>query len=214
MPIDVTTLWLARCGDSLWQRDARLQGQADIPLSAEGRATLESALAQLNVACGAPRGAIAGAATVVLHPPDEAASESAAIVARALGGRPRRAEALAEPDLGLFTGLTIAEVRERFPTRHRQWEDEPMSLVPPDGEPLAGAQERILTALAEACRRHRGKTFAAVLHPLALGIVRCALARRPANELWRQIEGRPRVEEYLLPGDSEELLRAAAEAIA
>lgn len=229
MASDVTTLWLIRCGDTLWQREERLQGQADIPLSPEGRAAIISELTQigairsnlngvsLDAAAPIPTptfATVGGAPIAVHHPPDEAATETGALVVRALGGKARRNEGLAEPDLGLFTGLTLSVVRERFPTRHRQWEDEPISLVPPEGEPLATARRRLLDAVAELVHKHRGKSFGIVLHPMALGFLRCALARRGTQELWRQIEGRPRIEEYLLPGDAEDRLAAEDERVA
>lgn len=193
-------LWLVRSGESSWQREDRLQGGADLPLSPEGRVALITELAQFGP------GAAAGTVVAVHHPSDEGATETATILARAVGGKVRLTEELADPDLGLLGGLTMDLFAERFPSRHRQWEDEPLSLVPPEGEAFEHARGRILDALAALARRYRGKEFAVVLHPLALGFVRCALASRSPRDLWKMLEGRPRLERYLLPADAEDRL--------
>lgn len=200
-----TILWLVRAGESIWQREHRLQGRADLPLSSEGRAAILAELAQFGPGPSAAGRELAA----VLHPPDEGATETAAIVARTTGSRTKALGELADPDLGLLDGLTLDVFEERFPTRHRQWQEEPLSLVPPEGEPLIDARRRVLDELARLAKRHRGKEFAVVLHPLALGFARCALADRSGRELWKSLEGRPRLERYLLPDGTEERLLGA-----
>ncbi|MFO0873216.1 MAG: histidine phosphatase family protein [Phycisphaerales bacterium] len=202
MASDAMVMWLVRAGDSVWQQEHRLQGRADLPLSPQGRAMIMSDVAQRHVSA-------ADRVATVHHAPDEGAAESAAIVAGALGAKPRPSDDLADPDLGLLGGLTIALFEERFPTRFRQWEDDPLSLVPPEGEPLAAARERVLREVARLARRTRGRALGLVLHPMALGFVRCALAGRPPGDLWRVLDGRPRLERYLLPADAGDRMEAA-----
>lgn len=203
-----TILWLVRAGESIWQREHRLQGRADLPLSAEGRAAILAELAQFGPGPTSPS-APGHELAAVHHPPDEGATETAAIVARAAGSRTKALRELADPDLGLLDGLTLDVFEERFPTRHRQWQEEPLSLVPPEGEPLIDARRRVLDELARLAKKHRGKEFAVVLHPLALGFARCALADRSGRDLWKSLEGRPRLERYLLPDGTEQRLLEA-----
>lgn len=198
-------LWLVRAGDSIWQRERRLQGRSDLPLSPEGRAAITGEIAlhrfaQQDAAADPPL----DRAAFIHHPPDEGATETAAMVGRALGARSKPSLALSEPDLGLLDGLTLELFEERFPTRFRQWEDDPVSLVPPEGEPIAAARDRVVDEFSRLLRRPRGRSLGLVLHPVALGFVRCALAGRPPQELWRSIEGCPRIERFVLPSDASE----------
>lgn len=205
MAAGAIVLWLVRAGDSIWQRENRLQGRADLPLSPEGRAAIGGEIAlhrfALHETAADPP---LDRAAFVHHPPDEGATETAAMVGRSLGARSKASVELSEPDLGLLDGLTLELFEERFPTRFRQWEDEPLSLIPPEGEPIAAARDRVLREVARLVRRPRGRSLGLVLHPVALGFVRCALAGRPPEELWRSLEGRPRIERFVLPLDASE----------
>jgi len=204
----LTTLWVIRAGDSLWHREGRLQGRADLPLSPEGRGMVMADIA--NLITSPVEGELRP--SVIHHPPDEGARETARLLAKALGAKPRTAEELAEPDLGLFDGITLAQFEERFPTRFRQWEDEPLGLIPPDGEPFIDARSRVVGEVARLLRRRRGRHLGVVLHPTALAFLRAAFAKRRSGSLADLVEGRPRIERYLLPRDAPERLLAACEA--
>lgn len=214
-----TILWLIRSGETAWQREQRVQGRTDLPLSTEGRTALASDLAQLGGAGlptpqGSPEqehgqrpaGLLTGKPSLIHHAADEAAKESAAMVARQFGARTKANADFDEPDLGLLSGLTMEHFEERFPTRFRQWEEEPLSLVPPEGEAMEDARTRVLDALGRLARRHRHEVFGLVLHPIALALVRAALEGRPGRELWNMLAARPRVERFLLPDDAEQQL--------
>ena len=66
-------IWLVRSGPSDWIIEGRIRGSTDLPLSDSGREVLVEQAASL---------ADAGLAQV-FHPPDEAATESAQIIAQA-----------------------------------------------------------------------------------------------------------------------------------
>jgi broad specificity phosphatase PhoE len=214
-----TILWLVRAGETAWQRDERIQGRTDLPMSAEARSAISADLARflgaLSVSAGGegaqPTGEARTPLSAILHPDDDSARETAEILARALGGRARVVAELAEPELGLLSGLTMEQFAERFPTRHRQWEDEPLSMVPPEGEAMVDARRRLFEALGRQARKFSGCEFAVVLHPIALGLTRCALEARESRDVWSSLEGRQRLERYLLPGDVQERLRGMAE---
>lgn len=62
--------------------------------------------------------------------------------ARGLGGDPRTAAELAGPDVGAWTGHSLAEVAAREPEAVRAWLADP-DAVPPGGESLAHLVRRI-----------------------------------------------------------------------
>lgn len=194
-------LWLIRAGDTAWSIDGRLQGSADLPLATGAREELEAQFAIL------PPDRVA----TVHHPTDEAATETGKLAARAFRARAAAVEELGDPNLGLLEGLAIATFAERYPTRHRQWESDPLTLAPPEGEPIADARARVLHALVRLIARSRGAELAVVLHPLALGLVRCVLAGAPTSAAWEMLDKRDRIERYILPADAGVRLAAAAD---
>ena len=63
-------------------------------------------------------------------------------------------------DHGLWQGMLIEDVRRKQPKVYRQWQEQPETVCPPEGEMLSQAEERIRTAMAKtaeaAPRRGRG----------------------------------------------------------
>jgi len=183
-------LCLISCGETTWDQDRRLHGSTDLPLSESGRTAVAAAAARVT---STNLGAIH-------HPPDEAATETARILAEAHRVKTKAVSDLADPDLGLLEGLTEQVFADRYPKRYKQWHDEPFSLSPPEGEDVADARARVLGAVAKLLRRSKGEEVAVALHSLGLGFLRCWLADRPSRDLWTFLQDRPRVERYALTG--------------
>lgn len=197
-------VWFVRVGETIWEAERRLQGQSDLPLSAAGRAMV------MTDARTVARSAL----SAIHHPDDEAARETArtivaALAAEGTSAKSRVATELADPSLGVFEGMSRSDLAERFPTRARQLEEDPGSLVPPEGESIVDARARIFEAIAIRVRKSRGREIAFLLHPFALALVRCALGARPLPALWSTLEGRRRVERYLVTEDAAERLLSA-----
>ncbi|MCP4013550.1 MAG: histidine phosphatase family protein, partial [Phycisphaeraceae bacterium] len=147
------------------------------------------------------------------HPLDQAAVTTAKIAREIIGGRRRGNDELADPALGVLAGITLEELRDRFERRARQWEEDPSTLVPPDGEPFEDARGRLVEAMVDLLRRNRSEAVGVVLHDLAAGFIRAALAGSPHGNPRRWMEGRGRVETWALPADAVERLEAAVEPV-
>jgi len=180
------TLSLIRCGETTWEGEGRLLGSANLPLADAGRTAVTADAAHL---AGLRLGTIH-------HPPDEAATETAKIFARAAGGRTKVVQELADANLGLLEGLLQREFADRHAKRYHQWKDDPLALIPPEGEPIAEARTRLFSAVARLLKRSRAGEVAIVLHPIGLGLLRCWLADRPPSHLWSMLEDARRVERY------------------
>jgi broad specificity phosphatase PhoE len=147
-----TTILLARHGQTDWNRDGRFQGHADPPLNERGREQARVLAASL-----------AGEGIAAIYSSDlRRASETAEIVARALGTTYEARRDLREIDVGEWSGLTIEEIEERFPEglrRHRApgdgWER---------GETHAAMSERVLGAVREIAATHPGSSILIVGH--------------------------------------------------
>jgi len=179
---------LIRCGETTWDHEERLHGQTDLPLSNAGRAQM-AAIAERTPA---------GAVGTVYHPSDEAASDTAEIFASAWKAKRRVIEDLADPDLGLLEGLARRAMIDRYPKRARAWTDDPLSLVPPEGEPVSEARARVFNAITRTMRRPRVVEAAFVLHTLSLGLLRCHVANQPSRQMWSMNRDHPMVIRYLV----------------
>lgn len=194
-------LCLIECGETAWQIDGRVQGAMDLPLSDAGRIAVA---AQLHRLAGSR-------ASIIFHPADEACAESAAMCASHIGVKTKAVGELADPHLGLLEGLTAQEFSERFPTRFKQWEDDPFSLSPPNGEQMHEAADRLFRAVGKILKHSRSAEIAIVLHEMGLGMLRCWLADQPLRDLRLVLNGGPRIERYVIAREMLGALETAAE---
>jgi broad specificity phosphatase PhoE len=157
----VTTLLLARHGETDWNREYRWQGHADVPLNDRGRAQAAELAERL-----------ADAGIGAVYSSDLArARETAEIVGARLGLPVTPDGALREIDVGEWSGLTTPEVQARFPEglqRHAKggdgWER---------GETHDELQERAVGAVSRIAAQHEGETILVVIHG---GTIRALLA--------------------------------------
>jgi len=157
----VTTILLARHGETDWNRDDRFQGHADPPLNDTGRAQaaeLAAALARHELAA-------------VYSSPLRRAVETAAVVAAAHGLAVVPVDALREVDVGSWQGLTRTEIEARFPGQFQRWLDYDQGWE--DGEGYEAMGRRVVSALLELAAVHEGARILAVSHG---GPIRAAFA--------------------------------------
>lgn len=105
---------LVRHAESTANREARLQGRADFPLSEAGYRQAEQLYRRFS--------AHGPAATHVYASPLERARESARVAARAWALPIEPWDDLQEYDVGVFSRLTWPEIRARFPDAAQQFE--------------------------------------------------------------------------------------------
>ena len=141
---------------------------------------------------------------------DEASTETARIVARVTGGKVRSVRELADPDLGLLEGLHLREFAERYPKRHKGWQEDPLSLIPPEGEPIAEARARIFDTVARILRKTRAAEVGIVLRPVGFGLLRCWFADQAADGLWHELGHAPPTVRYVVSTNVIAALRDAA----
>jgi broad specificity phosphatase PhoE len=157
----VTTILLARHGETDWNREGRFQGHADPPLNRTGRAQA----VDLSVALMAEQLA------AVYSSPLRRALETAEVLAASHGLEPVPVDELREVDVGSWSGLTRAEVEERFPTEFGRWLDYGQGWE--DGETYEEMGRRAVDALLRLAAAHDGERVLAVTHG---GPIRAAFA--------------------------------------
>jgi probable phosphoglycerate mutase len=161
----MATIYLATHGQTDWNAQRRWQGHADPPLNDAGR--------RESLALGE---ALSGSGISRVYSSDLVrARETAEIVGRVLAVAVELDARLREVDVGEWSGLTLAEIEERYPeglARRRAggtgWAT---------GEPFEVMAARVVEALSEIAGRHPGESVLAVSHggPLRVASTACGL---------------------------------------
>jgi probable phosphoglycerate mutase len=149
----VTTIHLARHGETDWNRELRWQGHSDPPLNALGRqqaSTLAESLAGMRIAA-------------VYASDLRRASETAEIVAGRLGVPLRLDAALRELDVGSWEGRTLAELKARQPDAVTRWEESGEHGWD-GGEGHGEMATRVLEAIRSIAAEHVGEEVLVVSH--------------------------------------------------
>jgi len=139
----VTTLILARHGETDWNRNGIWQGHGDPPLNGLGREQAAALAEQLR-----------NSALDSLYSSDlKRAAQTAEFISRATGLHVVHRVGLRELDVGSWTGLTLTEIAERFPGMEHH-----------DGEPHEAFDARVLAMLTEIGAAHPDGRVAVVTH--------------------------------------------------
>jgi broad specificity phosphatase PhoE len=148
----VTTLILARHGETDWNREGRWQGLADRPLNDLGRAQA----AELGDSL-AGRGVAAVYSSDLLR-----AHETALIAAARLGLSVEVDTGLREVDVGDWAGRLMSEIEVEDPEAYERWRTGLKGWS--DGESYEEMGERVVAAVLAIAARHPGETVLVVTH--------------------------------------------------
>lgn len=156
------TLALLRHGPTEWNRQHRLQGRSDLPLSAEGRAQV--AAWRLPAELSSYRW---------WSSPLQRCRETAELLAQSMVAAPAIAieSRLIEMNFGAWEGSTLEELRRRHGDRMAQGEAQGLDMQPPGGESPRQVQQRLRPWLAELAAD--GRNNFAVVHK---GVIRALYA--------------------------------------
>ena len=154
----MTTLLLARHGETDWNVEGRWQGWADPPLNETGRAQAGALAEQLRET---PFDAVYSSDLRRAH-------ETAEIVAEPHGVPVVADPGLREIDVGSWSGLTRSEIQERFPDGDR-----------PDGETRDQHAARVLAAIERIARANLGRRILVVTHGGTMRALHGHVSERP-----------------------------------
>ncbi len=147
-------LVLVRHGETRLNRDGRIQGINDEPLNATGRAQARAISRALTHDLPFKLYTSPLARALQTAQPSSDAHETPITTV----------SELREADVGELDGLTIQQVRERFPEFMERWASDSGTAAMPKGESLLEAQERAWAAVVELVERHPGETVVVVTH--------------------------------------------------
>jgi phosphoserine phosphatase len=148
----MTTVYLARHGESDWNVERRWQGHADRPLTERGRAQAEALAEKL-----------AGVHLDAVYASDlRRAWETAQVVAAPRGLEVVRLPELREVDVGSWSGFTRDECADRFPDAFLRWQEGGSGWD--DGESYEDMGVRIVGAVQRLAAEHPDGAILVVSH--------------------------------------------------
>lgn len=157
------TALVIRPGETEFDREDRIQGALDLPLSAEGRRQVARLIEELR----------RHAPETIYAPSSQPARATAELISDALGVPLKELEGLANMDQGLWQGMLLSDLRRKHPRVYRQWQESPESVCAPAGETCDAAAERVERALRKPMKK--GRTFAVVASEPLASLVSCVL---------------------------------------
>ncbi|MCS6776760.1 MAG: histidine phosphatase family protein [Chloroherpetonaceae bacterium] len=174
--MQVQRIYVVRHGVTLWNREARFQGQTDIPLTEEGREQARRLAERL-----------ATSSPVAIWSSDLVrARDTAEIIAIHHGLRVRTTPLLRELMLGEWEGLNRTEIEARGEAdRLARYAQDPLHHRPPGGEPLESAWDRVLRAAAMIRAQHPQGDLVIVGHGGSLRALLCHAIGAPMTSMRR-----------------------------
>lgn len=158
-----------------YELQGRVRGSLDVPPCAAGLAEVTALADRLS---DAPPEAI-------YTSPTACGIESGRIISNRCGVTPKRIDLLTNLDFGLWQGKLVSEIRRLQPRLYRQWQDDPWSVAPPEGELLEEASSRVEDALEKLFKRHPTGRIAVVVPAPLDAIVRWLVSGFALGDLWQ-----------------------------
>jgi probable phosphoglycerate mutase len=157
----LTKFLLLRHGETVWNRDGRLQGWQDSPLSVAGRAQAGALAARLATE----------RVDAIVASDLGRTRDTAAPIAERLALPVALDAGLRERCYGEFEGMTWAEIERARPHDYQRLAARDPEYVVPGGESGVQFRNRVVAALERLAGTHDGATVAVVTHGGVLGIV-------------------------------------------
>ena len=185
---------LIRPGSTDYDDDKRIQGTLDIPMNAKGALEVANVVGELADK----------RIEAVYAAPCEPTMQTAKSVAKSLGIKHKKLDRMQNLDQGLWQGMRVEDVRRKQPKVYRQWQEQPESVCPPEGETLSEADERVRVALTRLLKRHKDGVIGLVVSEPLASLVRRFVSREELGDLWKSPNGHARWE--ILRLEPEEVL--------
>jgi 2,3-bisphosphoglycerate-dependent phosphoglycerate mutase len=162
----MSRLILIRHGETVWNREHRMQGHSDSPLSDTGvlqARLLAQRMKSIDFAS--------------LYCSDSGrAQHTARTVAGETGHELIVEPRLRERHFGVFEGLTGPEMQTQYPEAYARFKSRDRHYAVPGGESAQAFRDRALACLTEIAERHAGEVVVVITHGLV-----CDIAYRAAN---------------------------------
>jgi phosphoserine phosphatase len=167
---------LIRPGSTEYDQQGRVQGTLDIPLCEDGRQEVEAMIGTLR----------SQPITAICASPSQSAQQTAQALAASREIKVKTVDKLHNVDHGLWQGMLVTDVKTKQPRVYRQWQEQPETVCPPQGETLCSARQRVQATLAKLLKKHKSEGLLALVAPEPLASVICNVLRHDDwGDLWQ-----------------------------
>jgi broad specificity phosphatase PhoE len=174
-----TTLYLIRHGATEGGSEKRYKGSIDVPISEEG-------LEQVRRSAEFIRGSLEGGSlSAVYASPLSRAYNSAELIAAPFGLEPIVAAELKERNFGIWEGMSLPEIHEKYPDAFTAWAANPLEHSPLGGESTLEVRDRIIPAVEAIVARHCDEKIAIAAHGGVNRVILCHYLGVPFEHIFR-----------------------------
>ncbi|MFW6065101.1 MAG: histidine phosphatase family protein [Candidatus Natronoplasma sp.] len=180
----MTKIYIVRHGETEWNRDGKLQGWKDAPLTEKGKKQAEALCERLKevefdaVYCS-PLGRTLKTAEIVLDGKDVLLIED---------------ERIKEINMGKWEGTKGEEIKQEFPDLYSDFWERPNLYIPISGESFHDLKERVIPFIEEILEKHEDENILVVSHGCASKVMMSYFEGRSLKDIWEQ----PKLEEACL----------------
>ncbi len=168
---------LIRPGATDYDGEERIQGALDIPMNHHGLTEVARVVDQLRDM----------KIEMIYVSPCDSAIQSAEILSKDLDARSKKLDRMQNLNLGLWQGMKVSDVRHKQPKVYRQWQEQPENVLPPDGEMIEQAEQRIRAAMTKILRWHKAGVIALVIPEPLASLVRRYFKHDDLGDLWKAL---------------------------
>lgn len=167
---------LIQPGTTEYDKQGRVQGTLDVPLSEDGRKQVEALASELQAAVE-PAGLYVA--------PGQASQQTGELLAQLLSLKPRTLDKLTNVDQGLWQGMLVDDVKTKQPKVFRQWLEHPETICPPEGETIPHACERVSDVIGKLVKKMKADSTLLLVAPNPLAsVVRHVVSGADFGDLW------------------------------
>jgi len=208
-------LILVRAGSTAWEEEfpapasdtcpadeRRLQGTIPLPLTTAGKQALSDIAATVRLQ----------RSTVLYSSGNESSGPTAACLAELCHLKAKKVVSLRELDCGLWQGLQIKDIKQRFGRTYRQWRSDPTTVCPPKGESIDHALQRVTESIQLLGKKNPDEVVTLVAAPIISGLIECVLTGKELDQLWAIVDRSPVVRVFEQVGDNTYTLRETSPA--
>ncbi len=167
-------LILVRHAESEWNPIGRYQGLLDPDLSERGKQQAKLLAQELSKEH----------IDTIYSSPLKRTYATALEIAKVKGLDVIKEDRIIEIDHGVWSGMLVEEVMEKYPEDFRRWLEEPHKVEFPGGESLRSVFNRVKEFLDEVKKKHREKTVVVVSHTVPIRAMYCALLGIDLSKFW------------------------------
>lgn len=167
-------LYLTRHGETIWNKDQRLQGRGNSPLTDNGIRQAEELASRLD---NKP-------IDILISSPSQRAIDTAELINRSHHLTIIQDEHFLEMDLGDWEGQLKETIHVFDPERARFFWQEPHLFKSETGEDFYEVRERVLPRIKTLLQEYPDKEILLVTHAVVLKTLMTYFENRPLEKLW------------------------------